>query len=414
MKLSGTHSASLNGPLPIAVSFFERSAFASPIFLLTMPVFGWAMYASSAAFGFFRLNTTVVASGAVMLSTSVKNDRATAAVFASRIRSQATPVGRSYAPPVRVGDVWLFPGQGSQSVGMGKALADTFPDAARTYDEANDALKLDVRALCWDGPASELERTANAQPAILATSIAALRAAQAEGLPTDNVILAGHSLGEFTALVAGGALNFGDALRLVRKRGELMQAADASGGMAAVLGLDADAVAKAIDGTGIVVANDNAPGQVVITGPLAAMPRATEALKAAGAKRVIPLKVSGAFHSPAMRAVNTALDEAIRATPFKPLRYPVIANVDAQVHTNSNDFVTLLEKQVHSPVQWVASMRRAAGEGATRFIEFGAGNVLTGLVKRILPDARTANVSDPATLKEALDLVRQDPHREPG
>src|SRR5258708_5494855 len=160
--------------------------------------------------------------------------------------------------------VWLFPGQGSQSVGMGKALADAFPDAARTYDEANDALKLDVRALCWDGPAAELERTANAQPAILATSIAALRAARAEGLSTDNVILAGHSLGEFTALVAGGALDFGDALRLVRQRGELMQAADASGGMAAVLGLDADAVAKAIDDTGIVVANDNAPGQVVI------------------------------------------------------------------------------------------------------------------------------------------------------
>jgi len=218
----------------------------------------------------------------------------------------------------------------------------------------------------------------------------------------------------FTALVAGGALDFGDALRLVRKRGELMQAADASGGMAAVLGLDADAVAKAIEGTGIVVANDNAPGQVVITGPLAAMPVATEKLKASGAKRVIPLKVSGAFHSPAMKAVAPALAEAIRATPFKELKYPVIANVDAQVHTNSSDFVTLLEKQVHSPVQWVASVKRAAGEGATTFIEFGAGNVLTGLVKRILPDARTANVSDPATLKEALDLVRQDPHREPG
>ena len=308
----------------------------------------------------------------------------------------------------------LFPGQGSQSVGMGKALAGSFPDAARAFDQANDALDFDLRALCWDGPSSELERTANAQPAILATSIAALRAAQAEGLTAENPILLGHSLGEFTALVAGGALDFGDALRLVRKRGELMQAADASGGMAAVLGLDADAVAKAIEGTGIVVANDNAPGQVVVTGPLAAMPVATEKLKAAGAKRVIPLKVSGAFHSPAMKAVAPKLAEAIRGTLFKELKYPVIANVDAQVHTNSSDFVTLLEKQVHSPVQWVASVRRAAGEGATTFIEFGAGNVLTGLVKRILPDARTANVSDPATLKEALDLVRQDPHREPG
>jgi [acyl-carrier-protein] S-malonyltransferase len=309
---------------------------------------------------------------------------------------------------------WLFPGQGSQSVGMGKALAGSFSNAARAYDEANEALGFDLRALCWDGPASELERTANAQPAILATSIAALRALQTEGLVADDPILMGHSLGEFTALVAGGAIAFADALRLVRKRGELMQAADTSGGMAAVLGLDADAVTKAIDGTGIVVANDNAPGQVVITGPLAAMPKATEALKVAGAKRVIQLKVSGAFHSPAMRAVAPKLAEAIRATPFNALKYRVIANVDAQPHEQASDFVTLLEKQVHSPVQWVASVRRAAGEGATTFVEFGAGNVLTGLVKRILPDARTANVSDPATLKEALDLVRQDPHREPG
>ncbi|HSW82894.1 MAG TPA: ACP S-malonyltransferase, partial [Usitatibacter sp.] len=246
---------------------------------------------------------------------------------------------------------------------MGRQLSESFSDAARTYDEANDALGLDLRALCWEGPASELERTANAQPAILATSIAALRAAQAEGLIADDPILLGHSLGEFTALVAGGALDFGDALRLVRKRGELMQAADASGGMAAVLGLDADQVAEAIDGTGIVVANDNAPGQVVVTGPLAAMPAATEKLKTAGAKRVIPLKVSGAFHSPAMTSVAPKLAEAIRATPFEELKYPVIANVDAQVHTNSSDFVTLLEKQVHSPVQWVASVRRAAGEG---------------------------------------------------
>ena len=315
---------------------------------------------------------------------------------------------------MRRSDCWSFPGQGSQVVGMGRALTATSTDATQTFDEASHALGFDLRTLCFEGPASELERTANAQPAILATSIAALRAAQAEGLVADKPILLGHSLGEFTALVAGGALDFGDALRLVRKRGELMQAVDASGGMAAVLGLDADAVARAIEGTGIVVANDNAPGQIVVSGPLANMAAATEKLKAAGAKRVIPLKVSGAFHSPAMRAVAPALAEAIRATPFHPLKHPVIANVDAQIHTNANDFVTLLEQQVFSPVQWVASVRRAAGEGATTFIEFGPGNVLTGLVKRILPDARTANVSDPATLKEALDLVRQDPHREPG
>ena len=301
---------------------------------------------------------------------------------------------------------WLFPGQGSQSIGMGRTLAETFSEAHRAYDEADDGLGVDVRAMCWDGPAAELERTANAQPAILATSIAALRAAQAQGLRADHPILLGHSLGEFTALVAGGALDFGDALRLVRKRGELMQAADASGGMAAVLGLEADVVAKAIAGTGIVIANDNAPGQIVISGALANMPEASEALKAAGAKRVIPLRVSGAFHSPAMRAVAPALASAIQATPFLELTYPVIANVDADVHTNAADFPSLLERQVFSPVQWAASVRRAAGEGATTFIEFGNGNVLTGLVKRILPDARVANVSDPKSLEEALDLVR--------
>jgi [acyl-carrier-protein] S-malonyltransferase len=289
---------------------------------------------------------------------------------------------------------------------MGKSLGDAFAAAMRTYEEANDVLGFDLRALCSGGPASELDRTANAQPAILVTSIAALRAAEARGMQADGPTLLGHSLGEFTALVAGGAIEFADALRLVRKRGELMQAADASGGMAAVLGLDADVVAKAIDGTGIVVANDNAPGQIVVSGPLAAMPAATGKLKAAGARRVIPLKVSGGFHSPAMRAVAPQLAEAIRATPFNALKYRVIANVDAQPHEHASDFVELLEQQVHSPVQWVGSVRRAAAEGATTFIEFGAGSVLTGLVKRILPDARTANVSDPATLEEALHLVR--------
>jgi [acyl-carrier-protein] S-malonyltransferase len=289
---------------------------------------------------------------------------------------------------------------------MGRELASLLPIAQQTYDEANAALGFELRALCWNGPAAELEKTANAQPAILATSIAALRAAQAQGLKANQPIVLGHSLGEFSALVAGGALDFGDALRLVRKRGELMQAAGSSGGMAAVLGLDADVVAKAIEGTGIVVANDNAPGQIVISGPIANMTAASNALKAAGAKRVIPLKVSGAFHSPAMRAVAPALAEAIRATPFHELKYPVIANVDAEPHTNAGDFASLLERQVYSPVQWVASVRRAAREGATTFIEFGNGNVLTGLVKRILPDARTANVSDPKSLEEALDLVR--------
>ncbi len=285
---------------------------------------------------------------------------------------------------------------------MGKALASAFPIAARTYDEANEALGVDLRALCWEGPQDELDRTANAQPAILATSIAALRAAIAAGLPAEDPLCLGHSLGEFSALVAAGALTLPDALRLVRRRGELMQAADPSGGMAAVLGLDADAVESAIAGTHLVVANDNAPGQVVISGPLAAFALATDRLKSAGAKRVLPLRVSAAFHSPAMRPVAPELRKAIAGTPFAALRYTVIANVDAAPHEHASDIPDLLEKQVWSPVRWVASMRRAHGEGATHFVEFGAGNVLGGLAKRIIPDATTASVGDPASLEEAL------------
>jgi [acyl-carrier-protein] S-malonyltransferase len=216
----------------------------------------------------------------------------------------------------------------------------------------------------------------------------------------------GHSLGEFTALVAAGALSLADAAVLVRRRGELMQEADPSGGMLAVIGLDADVIAKSIAGTGLVVANDNAPGQVVISGPKDGFDRATAALKEAGAKRVIPLRTSAAFHSPAMRPVGPELAKTIKLTPFSALRYRVVANVDAQVHEHAADFPSLLEKQVWSPVQWVASMRRAQGEGATAFVEFGPSSVLTGLAKRILPEARTANVSDVKTLEEALSVLR--------
>ncbi|MEK7285126.1 MAG: ACP S-malonyltransferase [Chloroflexota bacterium] len=312
---------------------------------------------------------------------------------------------------------WLFPGQGSQHVGMGKALAERYGAAARVFDEASEALGIDLRRLCWEGPQEELDRTANAQPALLATSIAALRAAEeALGHELDEpVAVAGHSLGEYTAIVAAGALALADAVRLVRIRGELMQAADggdagapthARGGMAAVLGLDAEAVARAIGGTGLVVANVNAPGQVVISGPLAALERAPEALRAAGAKRVLPLRVSGAFHSPAMRAVASHLATAIAATPFSALRCTLIANVDGEPHEHASELPALLERQVWSPVRWVAVVRRAAGEGASTFVEFGPGAVLTGLVTRILPDARTANVSDPRTLEEALTVLR--------
>jgi len=305
---------------------------------------------------------------------------------------------------------WVFPGQGSQIVGMGKDLADRYTSAARVFEEANEAIGVDLRALCFDGPQAELDRTTNTQPALVATSIAALRAAEESmgGSLPEPVVVLGHSLGEFSALVAGGALHLADAVRLVRTRGELMQTADPAGAMAAVIGLDAYAVARALIGTHVVVANDNAPGQVVVSGPRAELARAADDLKKIGAKRVIPLRVSAAFHSPAMQAAAPRLREAIDVTPFSALRHRLIANVDARVHEHAREMPALLEKQVWSPVQWVASVKRAHAEGASAFIEFGPGNVLTGLVKRILPDIMTGNVSDESTLRQSLPLLKGD------
>ena len=299
---------------------------------------------------------------------------------------------------------------------MGKQLAERFAAAAHVFDAASDALGVDVRKLTWDSPAEELDRTDNAQPALLTASIAAFASArQALGhdLPAP-VAVAGHSLGEYTAVVAAGGLSLSDGVRLVHKRGELMQAATSPssdrparpGGMAAVIGLDGPAIAAALDGTTFVVANDNAPGQVVISGPLDELTLATAKLRAAGAKRLIPLRVSGAFHSPAMRAVAPKLEAALATARWDDLRYPVIANVDAEPHRKPAEVRALLERQVWSPVRWVDGIRRAAEMGATTFIEFGPGSVLTSLVKRIVPEARTANVNDAATLEASLDLLR--------
>ena len=277
------------------------------------------------------------------------------------------------------------------------------------FEEANEAIGIDLRALCFDGPPNELDRTANTQPALLTASIAALRAAEeATGGLQEPVVAMGHSLGEFTALVAGGALRLADAVRLVRTRGELMQVADPAGAMAAVIGLDAYVIARALIGTHVVVANDNAPGQVVISGPRIELGRAADELKNIGAKRVIPLRVSAAFHSPAMQGAAPRLRQAIDVTPFSALRYRLIANVDAAVHEHAREMPALLEKQVWSPVQWVGSVKRAHAEGASAFVEFGPGTVLTGLVKRILPDIKTGNVSDESTLRQSLPLLKGD------
>ncbi|HYY54252.1 MAG TPA: ACP S-malonyltransferase [Candidatus Dormibacteraeota bacterium] len=302
---------------------------------------------------------------------------------------------------------WIFPGQGSQKAGMGKELAAAFVAARRVFDEANDVLGFDLRRLCFEGPDDELQRTANAQPALLASSIAALAAArESAGDLAAPAVVAGHSLGEFSALVATEAIGFADALRLVRRRGELMQEADPSGGMLAVMGLDAETIARAIEGTSWVVANDNAPGQVVVSGPKAALEQASVALTAAGAKRVLPLRVSAAFHSPAMRPVGDALAEAMTRIPFRDARVPVVSNVDAETHIRASEFPPLLARQSYSPVRWVASVRRMEGEGVSRFVEFGAGAVLAGLVRRIAPAARAVAVQDPRSLEEATTVLR--------
>lgn len=303
---------------------------------------------------------------------------------------------------------WLFPGQGSQHVGMGSALVGRYASAKDVFTKASVALGFDLGQLCWSGPNDELSRTENAQPAILAASIAALRAVEEHiGRPLpEPIAVAGHSLGEYSALVAAGPLELYEAIQLVRKRGLLMAEAAAEGtGMAAVIGLDSEKIDAALGSSGVVIANDNAPGQVVISGPLSGIEAVTEALKAAGAKRVIPLKVSAAFHSPVMKRVAPDLAEALKKPSWNALRYTLIANVDAEPHEHAREMPALLERQVWSRVRWTESIQRAAAMGATTFVEFGPGNVLSGLVKRILPDAQTANVNDPASLEAALALL---------
>ena len=305
----------------------------------------------------------------------------------------------------------VFPGQGTQQPGMGAPWRDH--SAWRVIEDAEAAFGEPLAHLVLDAGPEDLTRTREAQLAVLLTSLVAWEAVRSD--ITEPVAFGGHSLGQVTALIAAGALPLEVGVRFAARRAELTQSAANAhpGRMAALLGATIeqaeDACTAAPDACW--VANDNAPGQVVISGPTSSFERATAALKDAGAKRVIPLRTSAAFHSPAMRPVGPELAKAIAATRFSGLRYRVVANVDAQLHEHAADFPSLLEKQVWSPVQWAACMRRAAGEGATAFVEFGPGNVLTGLAKRILPDARTANVSDAKTLEEALPVLRQDPHR---
>lgn len=294
------------------------------------------------------------------------------------------PVGGAGAKPVAL----LFPGQGSQFVGMGRDLAAAFPAARDLFQRADDALGFALTDLCWNGPDDKLTQTRNAQPAILAHSIAAWSVLADLALPVR--IAAGHSLGEFSAYVAAGALTFEDAVRTVRLRGELMFRAgrERPGTMAAVVGLDDAALeyvcrAASAEGGVVVPANFNAPGQIVISGDTAAVQRAGELAREAGAKRVIPLNVSGAFHSPLVQSAQAGLREQLQSVTLSAARFPVVSNVTANPISDPETAADLLVRQLTSPVRWVANVQAMRVAGAEQFVELGPGSVLTGLLKRI-------------------------------
>jgi [acyl-carrier-protein] S-malonyltransferase len=305
----------------------------------------------------------------------------------------------------------IFPGQGSQKVGMGKGLADAFPICRETFAEADAALGEPLSRLCFEGPEDRLTRTENAQPAILTVSIAAYRLVASRGLAPS--FLAGHSLGEYSANVAAGTFTFADALRIVRHRGRYMQDAVpvGVGAMAAILGLDADRVAEVCReaGQGEVVspANINGAGQVVIAGAKDAVARAGERAKALGARRVIALAVSAPFHCALMKPAEVRLAPELRALDTHDPRLPIVANVDAELKRDRLSAIDALIAQVSSPVQWEAIVRRLASEGVTTYVEVGPGTVLSGLVRKTHREATVRSVGEPGDLAafEALMQV---------
>jgi len=302
---------------------------------------------------------------------------------------------------------FLFPGQGSQFAGMGKALAEAYTAARRVFEEADEALDFPISKLCFEGPAEDLKLTRNTQPALLTVSTAAFAVLRESGFEPDYV--AGHSLGEYSALVAAGGLRFADAVRLVRQRGQYMQEAVAPGvgAMAALLKLPEGALdailAEAAQGEVVTAANLNSPDQTVIAGHAAAVHRAMELAKAAGAKRAILLPVSAPFHCPLMKPAQERLALILDATAFSDLRVPLINNWQAREIRGAADAKQGLYQQVPNPVRWLESIRYLATQGVGRFIEVGAGAVLTGLLRNIDPALKGSKFGEPAD----LDKLRQ-------
>ncbi|GAB4376565.1 MAG: ACP S-malonyltransferase [Acidobacteriota bacterium] len=308
----------------------------------------------------------------------------------------------------------LFPGQGSQKVGMGRALWERHAEARDVFARADEALGESLSRLCFEGPEQDLRLTRNTQPALLTTSIAAWEVLRSR-VPTAPVCAAGHSLGEYSALVAAGVLSFEDAVRAVRLRGEAMQEAVpvGRGAMAAVLGLDANAVEAlcreaATNDEVLVPANFNAPDQIVVAGHAAAVERLCRIARDHGARRAVALPVSAPFHCPLMRPAAERLAEHLADVPFRDAAFPVIANVDARPTNGGDDARARLIEQVASPVRWVESVRRLGEHGAEATVEIGPGKVLTGLVRRIAAELDTLTFGAPEDLETVLAGLRAD------
>ena len=310
---------------------------------------------------------------------------------------------------------FVFPGQGAQAVGMGRGLVESFPVCRATFDEADAALGFPLSQTIFDGPAERLTLTEIAQPAILTVSVAACRLLEHHGIRPS--IVAGHSLGEYSAHVAAGTFSFADAVRTVHHRGRFMQEAVPAGvgAMAAILGLDEDGVraacAEAAGDEVVSPANFNSPGQIVIAGHAAAVARAGEKAKARGAKRVIALQVSAPFHCDLMRPAEERLAPELRRLAVRDPRVPVVANVDAEPKRDADAAIAALIRQVSAPVRWEDCVRRLASEGVTAYVEVGPGTVLSGLIRKIARDATVVNLDQPAGLAAVEGIVTVDgPH----